>query len=139
MNGRMESLFPNLLVSTPMQIERDNTSGNVIRSFSTGELRINDNVFTAPVIITAETIIDNWSPAGFTALSIADFTPALDTEPEVILFGTGIRQIFPPGAVLTDIMRRGIGFEVMDTGAACRTFNVLVAERRRVTAALLVR
>lgn len=122
-----------------MQIERDNNSGNVIRSFSTGELRINDTVFTAPVIVSTEAIIENWCPAGIAALSITDFTPALDAEPEVILFGTGTRQIFPPGAVITDIMRRGIGFEVMDTGAACRTFNVLAAERRRVVAALLLR
>ncbi len=122
-----------------MQIERDNSRGNVIRSFATGELRINDAVFTAPVIVSAEAIIENWSPASITALSITDFAPALESEPEVILFGTGVRQIFPPGAVITGIMRRGIGFEVMDTSAACRTFNVLVAERRRVVAALLVR
>lgn len=130
-----------------MQIDREPGYGNIIRSFSVGELRINDAVFTNHVIVSTDAIIENWSPADIENLSIADFADALgDTvgaavsaAPEVILFGTGATQIFPPGTVITDILRRGIGFEVMDTGAACRTFNVLAGERRNVVAALLVR
>jgi uncharacterized protein len=72
-------------------------------------------------------------------LSLADFSEVLSGAPEVIVFGTGITQTFPPGALVTDILRQGIGFEIMDTAAACRTFNVLTTERRNVIAALLVR
>ena len=64
--------------------------------------------------------------------------PALALEPEVILLGTGESQAFPPGRRMTDIMRRGIGLEIMTTGAACRTYNVLMAEQRRVVAALIL-
>ncbi len=122
-----------------MQLDREQGYGNIIRSFSTGELHINDSVLTDHAIVSVETIIDNWLPADIADLSIADFRDALDMTPEVIVFGTGPTQIFPPGALITDILRQGIGFEIMDTGAACRTFNVLAAERRRVVAALLVR
>jgi len=122
-----------------MQLDRESGYGNIIRSFSAGELHINDTVFTDHVIVLSDAIIENWSPPSIMELSIADFTDMINAAPEVILLGTGTSQTFPPGAVMTDIMRRGIGFEVMDTSAACRTFNVLTAERRNVVAALLVR
>ncbi len=65
-------------------------------------------------------------------------THALALEPELVLLGTGERQIFPAASVGAQFLRAGIGFEVMDTGAACRTFNVLVGEKRRVAALLLL-
>lgn len=110
----------------------------MIRSFVAGELRINDQAFTAPVIVTTDEIIADWSPPGIAEMSIADFQPALDRDPAIILFGTGSAQHFPATTLITDIMRAGIGFEVMDTAAACRTFNVLAGEQRRVVAALLI-
>ena len=127
------------LLSAPMQIEREPSSGNVIRSFAAGEIRINDAVYTDPVILTSDAIIEHWSPADIAALSIADFNDAIGFSPEVILFGSGSVQHFPPPAVTTEILQRGIGFEVMDTAAAARTFNVLVGDGRVVAAALLLR
>ena len=64
-------------------------------------------------------------------------TPVRALEPELILVGTGARQIFPAPAFAAQFLRAGIGVEIMDTGAACRTYNVLVAEQRRVVALLL--
>ncbi len=122
-----------------MQLEPDNSIGLSIRSFSEGEIRINDRVLTSHVILTSEKIIAEWSPPPIEELSITDFQLILDQEPEVIVFGTGINQRFPNGAITTGILRQGIGFEVMGTAAACRTFNVLVSEYRNVVAALLVR
>jgi len=122
-----------------MLLNREQGNGNVIRSFSAGELHINDTIYTNHVIVSTDTIIENWLPADIMDLSIADFADAMSTTPELILFGTGTTQTFPPGAMITDILRRGIGFEVMDTNAACRTFNVLAGEYRKVVAALLVR
>ncbi len=121
-----------------MQFNLEKGSGIVIRSFVAGELRVNDQTFTTPVILTTDEIIADWSPPGIAELSIADFQPALDRSPAIILFGTGSAQHFPPTALITDIMRAGIGFEVMDTAAACRTFNVLAGEQRQVVAALLI-
>lgn len=121
-----------------MQFNLEQGSGIVIRSFVAGELRVNDQTFTAPVILTTEEIIADWSPPGIAAMRMADFQPALDRDPAIILFGTGSAQHFPANTLITDIMRAGIGFEVMDTAAACRTFNVLSGELRRVVAALLI-
>jgi uncharacterized protein len=71
-------------------------------------------------------------------LEAADLEPVVALAPEVLLIGTGVRQVFPAAAVFAALHARRIGFEVMDTGAACRTYNVLVAEDRRVAAALLI-
>ncbi len=101
-------------------------------------MRLTEQTFESHVILSASKIIQNWKPAPFSELSIADFEPAIALDPEIILFGTGERQRFPDNALMTEIMRQGIAFEVMDTAAACRTFNVLVSEFREVVAALLV-
>lgn len=121
-----------------MQLDLEKNSGIFIRSFRPGELRIGDSTMNRPVILTPREILADWSPPAIDALSITDFGRALEADPEVILFGSGTKQTFPPTRLVTDIMRRGIGFESMDTAAACRTFNVLAAEGRRVVAALLV-
>jgi len=122
-----------------MQLDLEKGSGLLIRSFSAGKLHVNDQVIDHDVMLTADEIISDWSPASPENLSIADFALALERSPEVILFGTGLTQRFPDLQLITEIIRQGIGFEVMDTAAACRTFNVLAAEQRRVVAALLVR
>ena len=121
-----------------MQLDREQYSGVIIRSFAAGRLRVNDEVLESPVILTPDTIIPDWTPPAIDALSVSDFDAALDCRPEVILFGTGETQAFPPIELITAIMQRGIGFEVMATAAACRTFNVLAGEGRRVAAALLI-
>jgi len=121
-----------------MKLSAESGSGNVIRSFRPGELRLTEQTFDVHVILSANKIIRDWNPAAFSELSIADFEPAIALDPEIILFGTGERQRFPDNALMTEIMRQGIAFEVMDTAAACRTFNVLVSEFREVVAALLV-
>ena len=121
-----------------MQIDLEKTQGNVIRSYAPGELRINDLVFHESVILTTTEIHTAWAPNDITKLCIADFEFALAQNPEVILFGTGETQYFPPPALIADVMNRGIGFEFMDTGAACRTYNVLASEQRRVVAALML-
>jgi uncharacterized protein len=121
-----------------MQLDPDNQTGLSIRSFTAGAIHIQDEVWTRPVILTPEKIIGEWAPPPIAEMRIEDFKLILDQEPEVIVFGTGIDQRFPNGTLTTAILRQGIGFEVMATAAACRTFNVLVSEYRRVVAALLV-
>jgi uncharacterized protein len=123
---------------TIMQLNREQNIGIVIRSIAAGEIRVNDQVIDRPVILTPDKIFADWTPPPIDELSITDFEPALAIEPEVILFGTGNVQTFPAIALITDIMRRGVGFEIMATPAACRTFNVLAGEGRRVAAALLL-
>jgi len=121
-----------------MKFTADTASGNVIRSYSPGKIRLQDNTLTSNAIISQDQIIPEWDPAPLAELSIADFAPALELKPDIILFGTGEQQHFPELSLLTEIMRSGVAIEVMNTTAACRTFNVLIGENRAVVAALLV-
>jgi uncharacterized protein len=121
-----------------MHFTSDKATGNAIRSCEPGAIHLAERVVTNHVVLSAADIIENWDPAPFSELSLADFQPALDLQPEIILFGTGRQQRFPDIHLLTDIMRMGIAIEVMETHAACRTFNVLIGEKRAVVAALLV-
>ncbi len=121
-----------------MKFTADSASGNVIRSYSQGEIKIGADIIHNNVIVSQNQIILDWDPPAISELSIADFAPALELKPEIILFGTGARQQFPNIALLTEIMRSGTAIEIMETSAACRTFNILIGEFRAVVAALLI-
>ncbi len=122
-----------------MQFNLDTTTGLSIRSYSPGRLRLGDDDLTSPVIINStQVIITDWAAPVIGELRLDDLQPALDEKPELILLGTGDQHVFPPARVVAEILRQGIGFECMNTGAACRTFNVLVSEGRQVVAALIV-
>jgi len=121
-----------------MKFTADSVSGNVIRSYRPGEITVRDEILRCNTIIARDRIISDWQPAAIAAMSIADFAPVLDLQPEIILLGTGRKQRFPNIELLTSLLQSGIAIEVMETGAACRTFNVLLGERRAVVAALLV-
>jgi uncharacterized protein len=121
-----------------MRFTQDSTSAvNLIRAYRAGELKINDAVFRDPVIVSASAIAPAPEVDSVAALRAAHAAALLTLEPELVLLGSGARQQFPNPEFGAQFLRAGIGFEVMDTGAACRTFNVLVAERRRVAALLL--
>ncbi len=122
-----------------MQFTQDLSSGiNVIRAYGGGELRVNENIYRGAVILSASTVIAEPNIHNLEDLIAVDGSRILALEPELVLLGTGSRQIFPAASFGAQFLRAGIGFEVMDTGAACRTFNVLVAEHRQVAALLLV-
>lgn len=89
------------------------------------------------VLVPWRGAVQPWGVERFEALDEASFEPVLALEPELVIFGSGSRLRFPPPAILKALMARRIGFEVMDTPAACRTYNVLLAEGRAVVAALL--
>lgn len=122
-----------------MRFTQEPSSGiNVIRAYGGGELRINDATYRGAVILSASTAQSEPHIANLDELIAIDLSRVLALEPELVLLGTGERQIFPAASFGAQFLRAGIGFEVMDTGAACRTFNVLVGEKRRVVGLLLV-
>lgn len=121
-----------------MRFTEDSSSGiNVIRAYAGGELRVNENVYRGALILSASTLIAEPNIHNLEDLIAVEVSRILALEPELVLLGTGARQVFPAASFGAQFLRAGIGFEVMDTGAACRTFNVLVAEHRQVTALLL--
>lgn len=122
-----------------MRFNQDPSSArNVIRSYTPGEIKINDEVFHRPLIVGSSTIASGPEIRDAAELTVAHTADILALEPELVLVGTGAHQVFPAPELGAQFLRAGIGFEVMDTAAACRTFNVLVAEHRRVVALLLV-
>ena len=121
-----------------MKLHAEKNSGNYIQSVTSEAVLIGGQSYRDGVIVSAARIIADWRPRPVAELQIEDFQAALDLEPDVILFGTGITHCFASNRLMTTIMSRGIGFEVMATAAACRTYNVLLAEDRRVVAALLL-
>jgi uncharacterized protein len=111
---------------------------NLIRGYSAREIRIGEHRLHASCIVTANTLISDWEPASFAALAPAHLEAILALQPEVVLLGTGPTQRFPPAALRAVLTARGVGLEVMDLGAACRTFNILVQEERQVAAGLFL-
>lgn len=111
---------------------------NVVRAYQPGSVRIGEHIVSQSCLFNATQLLADWPPRAIAELSVAHFDAAFAWEPEIILLGTGERQEFPPREIYTAILARGIGFEVMDTGAACRTYNVLVSEDRRVVAGLII-
>lgn len=108
-----------------------------IRSVSEAGIQVVDQTIRGPVIVSATELVQNWVVSHCGELSEDRLEPVFALQPEIVLLGTGSAQVFPPPELMLCFHRRGIGVEVMSTAAACRTFNVLVSERRKVVAALM--
>ena len=101
-------------------------------------MRIDDEIYRETVVVSASAVVTLPELRGMNDLAGLDPSIIFSLDPEVVLLGTGQRQIFPAASFRSQFVSAGIGVEIMDTGAACRTFNVLVAERRRVVAVLMM-
>jgi uncharacterized protein len=121
-----------------MRFSQESTAGtNIIRAYRGGELQVNENRYRGALILSASTLLAEPGILDLARLIEVDAARIFALKPEIVLLGTGARQTFPAASFGAQFLRAGIGFEVMDTGAACRTFNVLVGEQRRVVALLL--
>ena len=135
----MTSLRTGVIVSKVKFTLEPPSQANLIRSYSESGLRIGDQLVQRSCLVTAERLITDWPPASFDELALGDLAAIFALTPELVLLGTGPTQRFASAAVRAEFSRRAIGLEVMQLGAACRTFNVLVQEERRVLAALFLR
>jgi uncharacterized protein len=113
-------------------------TSNVVTGSGPGWVRVGTDEYRDNVVVTAQGVTAGFAPGGFDGLKADDFSALLRTSPEIVLLGTGAAQRFPHPAVTAPLMDANVGLEVMDTRAACRTYNILVAEGRSVTAALIV-
>ena len=111
-------------------------AANTITAYGDDFVKVNGERRDTSVIVTAEAV-KPWTPASFEALSAEDFQPLADLGVEIVVLGTGPRQRFPHPRLTAALSRARIGVEVMDTKAACRTYNILVAEARKVALALV--
>ena len=113
-------------------------AANVIAALGPGWVRIGATEYRENVVVTPDAIVTGWAPSGFAALTEQDFTALLAHKPEIVLLGTGASQQFPHPRLTTALFAARVGIEVMDTRAACRTFNILVAEGRHAVAAMII-
>jgi len=98
---------------------------------------VNRQRYGHSLVVLHDRIVTDWQPAGFDQLDAGDFTRLAELGPEIVLLGTGARLRFPRPELTRALIEARIGLEVMDLQAACRTFNILAAEGRKVAAALL--
>ena len=101
-----------------------------------GAFRIDSQHYSTNLLVLPDSVTP-WSVQAIDQIDSEVVEQLLQLQPDLIVLGSGSRQIFPPSGVMSSFARAGMGFEVMDTQAACRTYNVLVSEGRRVLAALL--
>jgi uncharacterized protein len=112
--------------------------GNVFTGHGAGFVRLGVVEYRDNLLVTPEQIATGWAAGGFDALTEADFAALAARAPEVALLGTGATLRFPHPRLTRALTDAGIGLEVMDTPAACRTFNILAAEGRKVAAGVLL-
>lgn len=122
-----------------MEFHRDTSADlYVIRGYGPEGIRIGQRVIARSCIVTPERIVEAWPVTEPAQLVAGDLDELFALAPEIVILGTGSTLDFPPPAIGAALAARGIGLEVMDTAAACRTYNVLVHEGRGVAAALIL-
>ncbi len=126
-----------ILLGMPLTEDRI-TARYSISAYSSGEIIVNEIAYRQSLILSPSSIHSPWSVQSLAELDSSSMQIVLDMDPEVVLLGTGEHQRFPEVSIMALFGQRGIGLEVMNNGALCRTFNILVAEDRDVVAAIIL-
>ena len=108
-----------------------------IRSVSARGIQVVDDFYNSSIIVSTRQVVPDWPVDSVENITEQHLEKVLDLKPELVLIGTGAKQKFLPPRQMMFFYSRNIGLEVMTTDAACRTFNVLVSESRKVVAALI--
>jgi len=125
-------------LSPPLKLHLTNISGiNLFTGYGEGYVMVNHQRHEQSLVVLRDRLVADWQPARFDDLTAEHFALLAELQPEIVLLGTGARLRFPRPELTRALMEARIGFEVMDTRAACRTYNFLAAEERKVAAALL--
>lgn len=122
-----------------MKIAQEQPAGkNAFTGYGEGYVEVNRIRHHASLIVSPERLVTDWPAASIEALTADHLAAIVELKPEIVLLGTGAALRFPHPAMLAPLYKAGIGVEVMDTPAACRTYNILLGEGRNVIAALVV-
>ena len=109
-----------------------------VRRTAKDRITVVDRDIDASFLLAPDQLIENWPVADARMLAPAHADPILELQPELVLLGSGERQVFPPAAFLAAFLSRGIGIEVMDNAAAARTYDLLAGEGRRVVVGFIL-
>ena len=112
--------------------------GYIVTGYDEDSISIKGTKFNQSLIVTNTELNENWGVDSIETLHAGHIEQILSFEPELVLIGTGDKLIFPSIEVYSAIIEHGIGIDFMDTGAACRTYNILVDEGRGVVAGLIL-
>lgn len=122
-----------------MKLHLNSAEGqNVITAYGEDHIQVNGTRYQHSLIVLPEQVLRDWPVPSFEQLLAEHFLPLLEQRPEIVLLGTGSRHRFPHPALYGALIQAGIGVEIMNTGSACRTYNILVSEGRRAAAALIL-
>lgn len=121
-----------------MILEKGDAAAYRINGYASGRITVNDWVIETSTILTPDRLLTQWPPVRFEDLEPTHMAAIIELTPEIVLLGTGPHQRFPSRNIMLSLLERGIGLEVMNTPSACRTYNILMAEGRRVLAALII-
>ena len=122
-----------------MKFAEDNLNeGYFITSYETGKLMVNGKTITSSIVIAPDKLLEDWMLADISNLTAEHIEKIIQFNPELVLLGTGKNLTFPEVAIYSQLIKMGIGVDIMDTGAACRTYNILSGEGRRVIAGLVI-
>ena len=122
-----------------MKLRRERlTALNTFTGYGEGYVEINDERIERSVVVLPERIISDWPATRFEGLAPEHFAALANLGCEIVLLGTGTQLRFPRPEIIRPLIQSGVGVEVMDVQAACRTYNILMAEERKVAAALLL-
>ncbi len=116
----------------------DNQAAYTVSAHGEGFVEVNRVRYVQGICVGPDKPPERWGEGGFESLTEQDFARLAEARPEIVVVGTGATQRFAKASLLRALIQQGIGFEVMSTPAACRTYNILVGEGRRALAALLV-
>ena len=121
-----------------MELNRtDAGSTNFIMSHASGNFLINGVLYTQSIIVTTESVINDWMPQTVADLTIGDFRKFAELDPEILILGTGEKLTFPDSSLFCPLIEQKCGYEIMSSRSACNTFNILLGDERKVVAALL--
>jgi uncharacterized protein len=122
-----------------VQLSHDLPQGHLyFRNCSADAVTIIDRVLTRSFLLAPDRLVEDWPVTRAEAFDLSAIDAIVALEPEVVLLGTGARQVFPPRDAMAALLGRRIGIEVMSNAAACRTYNLLAGEGRRVVAAIML-
>ena len=118
--------------------ESDPNEGYFVTMYDEDTIQVNGKDFNHSLIISSQQLKSGWTPHSVEELANEHFSPIIQLKPELVLIGTGDKLIFPPVETYAELIRQGVGVEIMDTGAACRTYNILSGEGRHVVCGLIL-
>ncbi|MDE2599400.1 MAG: Mth938-like domain-containing protein [Rhodocyclaceae bacterium] len=121
-----------------MKLHTDPRTGNTVTAHGDAYIAINGQRYSGSLIVQPEAIDTDWRVSAVSALQAADIEKLLASGADILILGTGKRQQFPPLALLKPVIAAGRTLDVMDTPAACRTYNILMSEGRAVAAAIII-